>query len=359
LAGGIAHDLNNALNPVLMGLDMLRRQTPLSELADDVLESMESSAIRGAHLIKQVLEFSQGVAGHPMPLSPETEIREFTRLLRHTFPRTIDIQLTVKPPLPTIFADTSQFRRVLMNICVNARDAMPKGGILTIGAETTHLSTLDIRMYPDLEAGAYLKVDIADTGIGMTVETKQKLFEPFYTTKANDGGPGLGLSVVLGIVRQHGGAVHAYSEKGTGTSLSVFWPVYGAPSQIPSPLQPASKDKTILVVDDEPNLLDITQQALELEGYTVVTAVGGREAWTLFRAHPTRFDLIFTDMMMPDIDGPTLISHIRDISPSTVIISTSGLDVPQGILTELDHPHFLPKPYRIDQLLDLLANALT
>lgn len=361
LASGIAHDLNNVLNPVLMGIDLLRTQHVLEETVEDTLENMESSAIRGAHLIKQVLAFSQGVEGHKTVIYPEDNIHELAGIIRQTFPRSIAVQTNLSAPLPTILADAAQFQQVLMNICVNARDAMPEGGTLTLAAEKTYLEELDVRLYPDLQAGIYLKLEVVDTGVGMSSETQEKLFEPFYTTKPVDAGPGLGLSVVLGIIRNHGGAIHVYSEEGVGTRFSMFWPSNHSQQEESTVSQSPSSNalsETLLVVDDEPALLQITQQALELEGYTVVTATNGREAWELFQLDPNRFDLVLTDMMMPDVDGAALIHNVRTLAPTLKIVTTSGLDIPPSTLEALNTPYFLPKPYRVDQLINLLHEVL-
>lgn len=364
LASGIAHDLNNMLNPVLMGIDVLRTQAQLTSANLDVLDNMEASAARGVHLVKQVLAFGKGIEGKRTTFQPADNIREIGNIIRQTFPRNITFKIEITEGILPIHADSTQFQQVLVNLCVNARDAMPEGGTLTIQAQTVDLSLADVRLYPDLEPGNYLKVDIIDDGIGMSAETQHKIFEPFFTTKPLDSGTGLGLSVALGIVRAHQGTVHVYSEVGVGTRISLFWPTaeeVTLSTQPPPTHKPAAsmKGKTLLVVDDEPMLLELTQQALELEGFEVVTATNGREAWQHFKENPQRFDLLLTDMMMPDVDGPALIRDVHTLAPNLKIITSSGLDVSASLLEDLNTSYFLPKPYRIDQLLTLIQEVFT
>ncbi|MBD0325238.1 MAG: PAS domain S-box protein [Pyrinomonadaceae bacterium] len=363
LAGGIAHDLNNVLSPILMSVDMLRLKLT-DEGSQQFLKVLQASAERGADMIKQVLSFARGVQGERIPIEPRYLIKDVTKILEDTLPKSIHIKYHIPQTLWPVSADATQIHQVLMNLCVNARDAMPQGGQLTIRAENVTLDENYVRMHLEAKPGKYVMMTVIDTGFGIAPEMLNKIFEPFFTTKEMGKGTGLGLSTALTIVRSHGGFVNVYSEAGKGTQFAVYLPAIeiGATEQAEKerPELPVGHGELVLVVDDEEAIREITKGTLETFGYKVLTAGDGTEAVALYAAHRDEIKIVLTDMMMPFMDGPATIRALQKLNPQVKIIAASGLAANEkaaeaasaGVKT------FLAKPYTAEKLLTALSNIL-
>ena len=363
LAGGIAHDLNNVLSPILMSVDMLRLKFTDAE-SQQYLKMLQASAERGAEMIKQVLSFARGVQGERIPLDPKYLIKDVVKILQETLPKSITTGFGLPDHVWPVSADATQIHQVLMNLCVNARDSMPHGGRLTIRAENVTLDESYTRMHLEAEPGQYVMITVADTGHGIPPETLNKIFEPFFTTKEVGKGTGLGLSTALTIVRSHNGFINVYSEPGKGTEFSFYLPAIAAGAaaagEKDEPTLPTGHGELVLVVDDEEAIREITKGTLESFGYRVLTAADGTEAVALYAGHRDEVRVVLTDMMMPFMDGPATIRALQKLNPQVKIIAASGLAANEkaaeaasaGVKT------FLPKPYTAEKLLLTLAKVL-
>ncbi|QYM80085.1 PAS domain S-box protein [Horticoccus luteus] len=365
LAGGIAHDLNNLLSPILMGVELLR-MGPQNENTAMVIGSIERSARRGTDLVKQVLSFARGVEGARIAVKLNHIVRDVQSLIEVTFPKNIRCHTKLPLDLPLITGDPTQLHQVILNLAVNARDAMPSGGDITIQAEAVKIDEQYAVMSPGMTAGQYVCLNFIDTGCGMPPDVLERIFEPFYTTKETGRGTGLGLSTALGIVRSHGGIINVYSEVGHGTSFKIYLPVQvreDAEQSSGSSARDAlirGQGEVVLVVDDEVSILSITQQTLEAFGYRVLTAEDGAQAIGIYATHRDKISVVLTDMMMPVMDGPTLIVALKRINPRVLIVAASGLNA-NGYIAKVAAAgitDFLPKPYSAEALLKILHHAL-
>jgi PAS domain S-box-containing protein len=365
LAGGIAHDLNNVLAPILMSIGMLKEDV---QDADSLalLRTIEVSAQRGANLIRQVLTFARGVEGKRQEVRLADVLKELEHILSETIPRNIAIQLTVTDDLWPVQGDPTQLHQVLLNLCVNARDAMPTGGRINISAKNVRLDDHYVAMNIDAHVGPYVRIDVEDNGTGIDAAILDKIFDPFFTTKPVGQGTGLRLATTQTIIKSHGGFIRAYSEPNNGTRFRIYLPagtsaaVAGA-DDLPAPAVPRGQGQLVLVVDDEDAIRQVTRRALEANGYRVLVAANGALAVALFAQHIGRVDLVLTDMMMPVMDGPATILALRQIRPNVRIIGASGIEH-NGMLAQAvgaGLKHFLPKPYTADVLLRTLADALS
>lgn len=364
LAGGIAHDLNNLLAPIMMGVGLLKQYDPTPQSLP-VLDTMERSAKRGADLVKQVLSFARGVEGTRVALQLRHIIQDILSIAGNTFPKNITVETDLAQDLWLVLGDATQLNQVLLNLCVNARDAMPNGGRLELVANNVELDEQYAVMNRSVAPGRYVAVKVTDSGIGIPKEIIDRIFEPFFTTKELGNGTGLGLSTVLGIVRSHGGFVNVYSEPGKGSTFTVYLPAQpdGAladDGRLAEDRLPRGQGELILVVDDETSILHITKQTLETFGYQVVTAEDGAQAIGLYALHRDKIAVVLTDMMMPVMDGPALIAALRRINPKVRIIAASGLNA-NANMTRVAHvgvQHFLAKPYSADTMLSLLKKVI-
>lgn len=359
LAGGIAHDLNNILTPILMSVQVLKKSYT-DERSIRLLGMLESSAMRGASIIKQVLTFSRGAEGERSLVQVRHILDEISKIIHETFLKSITLRLSIEKDLPTIMADPTQIHQILMNLCVNARDAMPHGGILEITAEAVTLDTQYARMQLDVKEGDYVVITVTDQGTGIPPAVLDKMFEPFFTTKEVGKGTGLGLSTVMAITKSHNGFINVYSEVGNGTTFKIYLPaVLNAEKSEQQNEQTTylGNGEQILVVDDEPNILEITKQTLERKGYRVITATDGTEAVAIYAANREEIDLVITDMVMPYMDGATTIRALQKMNPNVKIIAVSGLKqndshlAQQGVI-------FLSKPYTSDRLMATIHDVL-
>ena len=363
LASGIAHDLNNILSPILMSCGILRKEFQ-DEDTQKMLSIIEGSAERGAGIVKQVLTFARGVEGERVLLQLKHLVSELAKVMAQTFPRNIDIQTNFPPDLWTVSGDATQLHQVLLNLCVNARDAMPKGGAITLSAENVDIDQHFASMNPGAQLGPHVVLRAADTGSGMTPEVMEKIFDPFFTTKEVGKGTGLGLATVIGIVKSHGGFLTVQSELGVGTTFSVFLPAAqdakeGKGEKEEAPLAGGSGE-LVLVVDDEPPIREALVRTLTANGYRAYTAEDGSDALALYFQRRSEINVVLTDIAMGQMDGVTLVRSLRKIDPHVRVIASSGQFQKENmvVLESLGVRTFLDKPYTAEKLLRAMKSAL-
>ena len=364
LAGGIAHDLNNVLTPILLSVELLTEMIDDPE-AEQYLATLKTSAEHGSSLVRQVLSFARGVQGHRIAVNPVHLMNELLKILRDTLPKSIDVRFTSPPDLWTVTGDPTQIHQFLLNLCVNARDAMPTGGVLNITMENAVVDETYSAMHIDAQPGAYVVITVADTGVGMTPDIQDRVFEPFFTTKATGSGTGLGLSTTLAIVKGHGGFIHVYSEPGRGAKFKVYLPANAAERASDQVSAEATSlrrgnGEIVLVADDEPGIRTIAQGTLERFGYRVLLASNGAEAVALYAQHAAEVSVVLTDMAMPIMDGPATILALKAINPDVKIIASSGLVTDNALAKAMRAGvhHFVPKPYTAETLLRTLHAIL-
>jgi two-component system, cell cycle sensor histidine kinase and response regulator CckA len=365
LAGGIAHDLNNLLAPIVMGAGLLQRME-LPEPGREVLRNIEQSARRGADLVKQVLSFARGVEGERSPLQLGHIIREIASIVANTFPKNIIFEARIAPELWLVSGDATQLNQVLLNLCVNARDAMPEGGRLSITAANREIDAQYSATDHTVPAGRYVVIEVGDSGSGMTQVVMDRIFEPFFTTKELGKGTGLGLSTVLGIVHSHEGIVTVQSQPNHGSIFRVWLPAHADQpgTETPAAAGPAlisGRGELILVVDDEEAVLVITKQTLETFGYQVLTARDGAQAVGLYALQQQKIAAVLTDLMMPVMDGPMLIASLQRINPKVRVVAATGLKHSdyRSRAVGLGVKHFLIKPFTAEALLTMMHKVLT
>ncbi|MBD2109624.1 response regulator [Nodosilinea sp. FACHB-13] len=363
LASGIAHDLNNILTPVLATSQLLQMESfHQDERSLELLQLLEINARRGGDIIKQVLSFARGGEGKNVILQAGHVIREIQQIIRGTFPKSIELRVDTSMDLWPVVGNATQLHQVLMNLCVNARDAMPQGGTLKISTENLTLDEAYTRTNLDAKAGSYIAITVADSGSGIAPELLDRIFEPFFTSKEIGKGTGLGLSTVLGIVRSHHGFITVSSLPNQGTEFKVFLPavkVADPPARSSTEVWLGNQE-LILVVDDEAPIREVTQATLEAYNYRVITACDGLDAVALYVQHQHDIRLVIMDLMMPALDGATTCRILHKLNPQVHIIAVSGLPQqnaePTSIAVEIES--FLPKPYTIDELLQVVGEAL-
>jgi PAS domain S-box-containing protein len=362
LAGGIAHDLNNALSPVLMSLEMLRRSVTDGR-SQKLIRVAEASAQRGADMVKQILGFARGTEGERVVLQPRHLIREIETIARETFPKSIDVRSDFAPNLWNVSGNATQLHQVLLNLCINARDAMPRGGRLTISAENAQLDAQDARMRAEVRPGPYVVLSVADSGVGIPAGLLEKVFEPFFTTKGEGKGTGIGLSTTVGIVKSHGGSIDVDSEVGKGTTFKVYLPASEqtvVPQAVAAGDVPMGRGELVLVAEDEATVREIIKETLQSSGYRVLAGSDGAEALALYTLNRTDVAAVITDVSMPIMDGVALVRALRRIDPRVRVLACSGSPdalsaLPVGF-SELD---VLTKPYTAITLLRRLHALLT
>lgn len=348
LASGLAHDLNNVLAPIMMGAEVIR-QSDLPPDTVEIVETIAKSAQRGADILKQVLTFGRGGDGHRVSLKLQPILKEVAKLIVNTFPKSIQFSLQVHDELHPIGGDPTQLLQVLVNLCINSRDAMPSGGNLTVTARNVIRNDRQMVL-----------VSVADSGVGMTPEILEKAYDPFFTTKEPGHGTGLGLPSVLRIVQGHGGTVSAKSQVEVGTIFEILLPAnivplaherYAVPKQVPR-----GNGEMILVVDDEKEIRHLIAQVLINYNYNVITAEDGNQAIIRFVENKESIRLVITDFMMPMVDGASLAKAVAAVHPDVKIIATSGLaehhQLPQA-------KAFLKKPFALDEFLAIVQEVLS
>ena len=360
LTGGIAHDLNNVLTPIVMSAKLLKRGSKTPErLVDNII----TSADRGGRMIKKLLAFAGGGDGERTRLDLRDLLSELEEILSHTLPQTIDLQVTIPKELRNVDADGTELSQVIMNLAINARDAMPDGGRLEISIENFDIDSSRADRSDYLTAGPHVLLTVADNGHGIPKEIIDRIFDPFFTTKVQDKGTGLGLATTLGIIRSYDGDITVYSEPGVGTKFSIYLPSSDLSAAITEPDDeeelPVGHGETILVVDDEQLILETAQETLETNQYKVIIASSGSEGVAIYQSQREQIDLVLLDMMMPGMDGLETKNAIRSMNPSARIIATSGLrrpDQEDGKMKDFDR--FLSKPYTDEQLLRLIRSVI-
>jgi PAS domain S-box-containing protein len=421
LASGIAHDLNNVLSPILMSVPMLKASCD-DERSQQVLTIVENNAKRGANLVKQVLSFASGTEGNWVKSSPSTDdapkgaafgdrvgcdypkrpshrcgearnactevpsgrqssigwaytsagtvlqlkelISEMTQVVEQTFPKSIVVQTKIQSNLLPLYGDSTQIYQVLMNLCLNARDAMINGGTLQISTKNVFIDQNFAKMHLDAQVGSYIVLTVSDTGIGIPNELLDKIFEPFFTTKEFGQGTGLGLSTVMRIIKGHGGFMIVSSSVGKGTKFQVYLPaIKTATMQLTEDREsiPTGYGECILVVDDEPAIREITKVSLEKNNYKAMTASDGIEAVALYAQQKDKISAAIVDMMMPDMDGITTINTLHKMNPLLHIIAVSGLATSEQIVLDKASEliAFLPKPHTAQELLKTLHSVIS
>jgi PAS domain S-box-containing protein len=327
LASGIVHDLNNVLAPILMATDLLRTD-PGDPEAPRWLEVIDASAKRGASMVKQILSFARGSGAGKEAVRLQSLVGDVHTMIRDTFPANIECESQVAADLWPAMVDTTQVYQVLLNLAVNARDAMPRGGRLTIDARNATVDDAYARGKGKAQPGPYVAVSVTDTGDGIPAEHIERIFDPFFTTKAADKGTGLGLATVRQVIDDHGGFLEFHSQVGKGTWFTVFLPAVAETQVTDAQAAPAAwpqgNNQLVLFVDDEAAVREITKATLESCGYRVVLAGDGTEAVARFAAHGRDIDLLVTDLQMPYMDGLAAIRAIRRLSPGVPVIAMSG-----------------------------------
>jgi PAS domain S-box-containing protein len=364
LASGVAHDLNNILAPILMCAPMLRDEMR-PEQKESLVSVIESSAARGAQIVRQVLAFGRGLEGERQPIDLRQLIQEIVQIASETFPKNIRISCDVDPALGKIIGDQTQWHQVLLNLSVNARDAMPAGGELCFRASNLEIDAAYVSMQPTLSPGSHVVLEVSDTGAGIPPELTERIFDPFFTTKAIGKGTGLGLSTVAGIVKSHGGIIDLKSVPGRGTTFHLLVPATsGAFVSLAAGNEPAVRPQghgeLVLLVDDEESIRQVGQHVLEKHGYRAMLAADGPEALALYAQHRENIAVVLTDIMMPIMDGTVLIRALRKMEIRVPVLASTG----QGERARLDElaalhvSGILHKPYAAHQLLGLLEQVL-
>ncbi|HXG55771.1 MAG TPA: PAS domain S-box protein [Vicinamibacterales bacterium] len=363
LAGGIAHDLNNVLAPILLSIGLLEQDEHNPERLE-TLATIEASAKRGAAMVARVLSFARGVDGQREQVQVPLLVRDVATLVRDTFPKNITFTDHVSPDVWPLLADDTQLHQVLVNLCVNARDAMPSGGHITLTAKNIVIDEAFAAVNIDARSGPHVTIAVEDTGTGIPMEIIGKIFDPFFTTKEIGKGTGLGLATSLAIVTGHKGFMRVFSGRGTPTRFELYLPALTTLARRVAPVAaavlPAGHGETILVVDDEPAIRRIAQRTLEAFGYRVLLAADGADAVALYERHRAEIDVVLTDMMMPRMDGTATIQELVRLDPQVRIVSASGLvaDATAAGAAGARVLYFLHKPYTAETLLTAVRAAL-
>lgn len=364
LAGGIAHDLNNTLAPILMTVAAMRDGENDANRLED-LATIHTAAQRGADMVRQLLTFARGGEDRREIVDLRRVVSDVRAMVRDSFPKSVQFQSIILSHWP-VRANATQMHQLLTNLCVNARDAMPRGGSLQVTVEQVVLDEVYVGMNVEAKAGPYVLLRVEDTGTGMPPHILEKVFEPFFTTKEVGKGTGLGLSTVHEIVRNHGGFVHIYSEVGIGTRFHVYLPAevdaeISADAAIELTKLPRGNGECILVVDDEEAIRTVAKRTLERFGYRVLLACHGAEALSIYVQHRSTIAVVITDMTMPVMDGPATIIALKIIEPKVRIVGSSGLTANGNVAKAAGAgvEHFVPKPYTAEAILRAIHDILS
>lgn len=363
IAGGMAHDLNNALSPILMGIQIIRNKVSEPDI-QQMLSVMETNTYRGADMVRQVLTFARGRDGERELLDLGKLVREMENILRQTMPKSITVETLVPKDLWSVMGNATQLHQALLNLCVNARDAMPNGGRLTLATDNVELTAEEARDIPEAKPGHYVMLMVSDTGSGIPPEILPRIFEAFFTTKAPGKGTGLGLSTIARIVRGHGGCLSVKSEVGSGTSFDIYLPRAETAKATPqdaagtAPATKAGRGELVLFVDDDRSVREMVTPALIENGYKVLGADNGVEALALLNQHANEVRVVIADISMPMMDGLELIEKLRARRRDLPVVLMSGtFDVKANPLPA-GAAGFLSKPFRLEQILSVIAKAL-
>jgi len=363
LAGGIAHDFNNILGAILGWAEMGLEDTQAGSRARDRFQKISDQAHRATKLTAQILAFARRQVLQPRKINLNSSVDDVTSLLHKLIGDRVEIRVLRESALRMVTADPSQIEQILMNLSLNARDAMPEGGILVIETRNVELEKEHVRIHAEAHVGPYALLSVSDTGIGMDKATIERIFEPFFTTKELGRGTGLGLATVYGIVKQHGGFIYVYSEPGKGTAFRLYFPCCDGPAdaaEIKTPVELRKGSETILLADDHDGLRQTAHEMLRELGYQVLTAVNGREAVDLFRCNAARIDLVLLDVMMPEMDGPQAYEQIKLLRSNVPVVFSSGYtpDAVPFIAAVGRSTPVLQKPYTMKSLSQTIRAAL-
>ena len=365
LASGIAHDLNNVLAPILMSIALLKLKMPDNEKVQRQLDQLGANTERGAKLVRHLLTFGRGFTSERISLQPKHIAREVAQLVEDTFPKGIEFHFTFDPDLWSMVGDPTQLHQILLNLCVNARDAMPQGGRLSLHLANAIVEEASSAMQLEFKPGRYVLLTVTDSGTGIPAAIREKIFDPFFTTKEEGKGTGLGLSTTLALVRSHAGFLELHSEEGKGTTFKIYLPA--STTDVPAVLieetpRLEGRNELILVVDDEPVIREVARRILERFGYRVLLAENGIEAVSHYSLNRGKISLVILDMAMPIMGGPATILALRSINPTVRIITSSGQGA-EAAMTETGAvgasiTHFMPKPYTAEDLLQAIREAI-
>lgn len=361
LASGIAHDLNNVLAPILTSAQLLQMKI-FDDRSQRLLKTLEANTKRAAAVVKQVLEFARGVTGERTLLHIRDLITEIEKIITATFPESITLYTDIAPNLWDVYGDATQLHQMLINLIVNARDAMLDGGTLKICAENVFIDAEYARVNIEASVGSYIRITVTDTGIGMSPEVLERIFEPFFTTKEVGQGTGLGLSTVMGILKSHGGFINVTSTVGKGTQFQVFLKAVEVieKQQVQDIELPRGSGELILIVDDEALIRETTTTLLEAHNYKIITAKDGIEALAVYIRHKDIISAVLVDIMMPSMDGIITIRMLQKIKPEIKIIAFSGMLSHDSMneATGVGVKAFLLKPYTASELLNTISGVL-
>ncbi len=361
LASGVAHDLNNALAPIMMGVELIKMKHPGES---QIMDLFQSSAKRAADMVRQLLTFAKGAEGERVSVQPAHLVKEMRSMMKSSFPKNIDLVVNSDPELPTVLGDPTQLHQVLLNLCVNARDAMPRGGTLTLEARRVAVDITYASAIPDAKPGNYVALRVCDTGTGIPPEILDRIFDPFFTTKAPDKGTGLGLSTVVGIVKGHGGFMQVYSQPGQGSTFTAYLPADRAGSHEVLATKAAAEfrgqGETILLVDDEPAVREIARGVLRRLNFKPLTASDAADGLIQAAEHRTALRAIVTDLHMPHMDGLAFVRSLRRMLPDIPVVVASGRmeDALVEEFKSLGVTNRLDKPFSEAQLAEALKNLL-
>jgi PAS domain S-box-containing protein len=364
LAAGVAHDFNNLLTVIQGHAELAMDEKNLPKRMIDSLETVSSTAQRAANLTRQLLTFSRRQTMQAGPVKINQAINDLIKMLKHLLNDNVSFKCNYGQDLPVISADVTMIEQVVMNLTVNARDAMPTGGTLTIGTEAVEIDEAYTQQRPEARPGVYVCLTVSDTGCGMDAATKARVFEPFFTTKEVGKGTGLGLATVYGIAKQHQGWVELTSEVGKGTTFKIFFPcdeLFIASARKKLLKRPAKGPATILVVEDEPSVCDLVQSVLQSHGFRVLQAGSSIEALQIWNEHNNEIDLLLTDMVMPKgMSGRELAANLKALKPELKVVYTTGysrevfgqdMELKEGV-------NYLPKPHAPPKLIQTIRTQL-
>jgi signal transduction histidine kinase/ActR/RegA family two-component response regulator len=366
LAGGIAHDFNNLLTAILGHAEFLKQDPGIGESSREDIEQIEAAASRAAELTRQLLAFGRRQVLEPRPILLNEVVSDTMRMLGRVVGENIEVKVLLSPDLALTLADPSQVTQILINLVVNARDAMAQGGLLTIETRNVEVDVVTFGQHLDAPPGSYVMLGVTDNGVGIAPENQPRIFEPFYTTKGPGRGTGLGLSTVYGIVAQSGGSISVYSEPGRGSTFCVYFRRLADPAadvamgQAARPAERLSGRETVLVVEDEDAVREFAARALRQYGYSVLVARRAQEALLIAAEHPGAIDVVLADVIMPRTSGPGLISQLRELRPAARVVFMSGFSENalghHGVLESI-HP-FLQKPFSPEALARKIRETL-
>lgn len=363
LAGGIAHDFNNILGGIMGYASLMKAKTTEEHPFRQYIETIERATQRAGELISKLLAFAVGGTYHVTPVDLNAIVQETIHIVSRLFDRSVVVEIGLNPDLPTIDADPALIQQVVMNLLVNARDAMPGGGRIIVETRWEEILETGLRPHVEAQKGRYAVLSVSDTGVGIEEEHLQKIFDPFYSTKEKGKGTGLGLAVVYGVVKNHGGFVQVQSRYGSGSCFEAYLPAGDKPLQA-SPKTDGLMDlkgaERILVIDDEEDIRNLARDAFQEYGYSVVLAADGSEALDIFRVQYREIDLVLLDIIMPKMGGQETLKELKTIDPAVKVILSSGYSQSGHTkeMTDAGVDGFIQKPYQIQQLLALVRNTI-